>query len=135
MRGTRIDGFVGDDRAYLKYLCEVLSRLPRPECIRHLEQLVTLQRRQHHAPHLPNTELDDGVQAADRVPDLRSVQYVLEKPHPTPPADLDIVIWDPTGRPDRPSPPIWIQRTATFFKSLPRNPSTLPGGCESPRFF
>ncbi|KAK3304817.1 uncharacterized protein B0T15DRAFT_253506 [Chaetomium strumarium] len=124
MRATRIDGFVGDDRAYAGYLCEVVSGLPLLECIQQLEQLVTLRRRQHRAPHSPNAELDDSVQAADRVPNLRSIQSVLGKPHPTPPPGLNIVMWDPTEQSlssSRSSSPVWIKRTATFFNNLPRS--------------
>ncbi|KAK3934396.1 hypothetical protein QBC46DRAFT_80221 [Diplogelasinospora grovesii] len=122
MAAKRIDNFVGDVRAYAGYLVEVITKLSGislDDLINQLEEGVKVRRGQYRTSSLPNTELDDEVQAADRA----RIELFFETRRPTLPPSLDIEIWDPAKSPPPVTScsPVWKDRTASFFASLPNS--------------
>ncbi|KAK3933430.1 hypothetical protein QBC46DRAFT_348654, partial [Diplogelasinospora grovesii] len=114
MPATRVDNFIGDDRAYAGYLYETLTGLPLPECIRQLEEQVKVHRSQRRTSSSLSAELDDEVPSP---PSIRS----LETRHPSPPS-LCFELWSPEQLLPSSRPPVtrWKQLTASFFKGLPK---------------
>ena len=93
MFAARIDNFAGDDHAYAGYLLEVLTRT-LPGCIRRLEEQVKEARRDSNPPR---------------------TRVVLEFSDSTTPTDLQVETSNTTKQ-----PPLWVGRTASFFKDLPK---------------